>query len=290
MTNKEAGNQKSNLEYYFDKKEWFKVEQVEDNVWAIREPKHEQDVVSYFIVGREKNVMIDSGMGLADIKNVLPSTDNPTNLLLSHTHWDHVGGATQFSDISVFDDPYETNRLRIGWRPREMPGFDPGSFLTQVPSDFSSDEFLIPGNPNFRTFKDGEEIELGDLTILVIHTPGHTPGSTSFFIQETGQLFTGDTLYPGPEYLHMQESNPDDYFKSIENLNNMLKGKITTIFPAHNAIKASPELLDNHVLAAKGLLPPLSIEEKEDWFNKYVEYKWKGFSFLLPRNFQFPKP
>jgi glyoxylase-like metal-dependent hydrolase (beta-lactamase superfamily II) len=40
-------------------------------------------------------------------------------------------------------------------------------------------------------------IEVGDLRLHTIHTPGHTPGSISFLLEEHPVLFTGDTLFPG---------------------------------------------------------------------------------------------
>jgi glyoxylase-like metal-dependent hydrolase (beta-lactamase superfamily II) len=48
-------------------------------------------------------------------------------------------------------------------------------------------------------FQIGDEdvIEVGDLRLRAIHTPGHTPGSTSFLLDGEPLLFTGDTLFPG---------------------------------------------------------------------------------------------
>jgi glyoxylase-like metal-dependent hydrolase (beta-lactamase superfamily II) len=44
---------------------------------------------------------------------------------------------------------------------------------------------------------DEDVIEVGDLRLQAIHTPGHTPGSTSFLLEGEPLLFTGDTLFPG---------------------------------------------------------------------------------------------
>jgi glyoxylase-like metal-dependent hydrolase (beta-lactamase superfamily II) len=54
---------------------------------------------------------------------------------------------------------------------------------------------LPPPQPADRLLKDGETLALGMLTIGVIHTPGHTPGSVCFMVD--GNLFTGDTLFVG---------------------------------------------------------------------------------------------
>ena len=45
--------------------------------------------------------------------------------------------------------------------------------------------------------EDGDEIEVGELRLRAIHTPGHTPGSTCFRLDGSPLLFSGDTLFPG---------------------------------------------------------------------------------------------
>ncbi len=49
--------------------------------------------------------------------------------------------------------------------------------------------------PEDMDLADGQEITIGDTTLRVIHTPGHTPGSVCFY--EDGTLIAGDTLFPG---------------------------------------------------------------------------------------------
>ncbi len=47
------------------------------------------------------------------------------------------------------------------------------------------------------TIPDDEVIQVGDLRLRTIHTPGHTPGSTCFLLEGHPVLFSGDTLFPG---------------------------------------------------------------------------------------------
>ena len=49
----------------------------------------------------------------------------------------------------------------------------------------------------YRDLADGQRIMVGDLEIHAVHTPGHSPGSTSLYVPELGALFTGDTLFSG---------------------------------------------------------------------------------------------
>lgn len=60
----------------------------------------------------------------------------------------------------------------------------------------AGDSFRLPGEPD-RLLKDGDTVEVGQVVLRVIHTPGHTPGSICLYAE--GHLFSGDTLFPnGP--------------------------------------------------------------------------------------------
>ena len=58
----------------------------------------------------------------------------------------------------------------------------------------SADADRLPAPPDF-LLADGQEVAVGDGTLRVIHTPGHTPGSVCFHLE--GTLLAGDTLFPG---------------------------------------------------------------------------------------------
>lgn len=87
-------------------------------------------------------------------------------------------------------------------------------FLTHFHADFVSGHhelnrltgaeivFGPSANPNFPFYsaKDSERLQLGDIEIEVLHTPGHTPESTSYVVidqQKRHSIFTGDTLFLG---------------------------------------------------------------------------------------------
>jgi len=78
-------------------------------------------------------------------------------------------------------------------------------------------------------------IKLSPFFLKVICTPGHSPNGICLYEQKKGFLFTGDTVYPGPIYLHLKESNISEYKKSIAKL--ILLKKVRKIFPGHNQFK-----------------------------------------------------
>lgn len=284
-------------EYYFDPKKWFETSQMAENIWAIREPHHDQNVISYFIKGSTENIIIDSGMGMSDIHFVLLGIDNqskPTRVLLTHSHWDHMGGSADFSAISVPNSDWEIQKLLGGWKVNEMPGIDIFTDI-ETPPNFSRDRFSVPGAERslVTLLNDGDEIEIGDQKILVISTPGHTLGSVSYYMPDKGYLFTGDTIYKGPLYLHMNESDYTRYTASLRKLDSIASKYLTNVFPGHNDTSIPLDEYKKFFMAAKGEIKPDSEIEDNDAFNPHIAYKFnllenKSFSFLLPRGTKLP--
>ncbi len=130
-----------------------------------------------YIIYKDKDsgVIIDAG-GYGEIAKILEQEKiTPKYLLLTHGHFDHCSGAREFQEQGVkvlfhkADDPI----IKKGLYTRD---FD------MVYRPFSADAFF-----------EEKELALGDLTINVIFTPGHTEGSVAFAINDC--LFTGDTLF-----------------------------------------------------------------------------------------------
>jgi glyoxylase-like metal-dependent hydrolase (beta-lactamase superfamily II) len=86
-------------------------------------------------------------------------------VLTTHGHWDHIQAVTAVRDAGIDVGVAAADATML-------PAYD----------------FVIP---------DDEVYEVGDLRLRSIHTPGHTPGSTSFLLEGKPLLFTGDTLFPG---------------------------------------------------------------------------------------------
>lgn len=98
----------------------------------------------------------------------------------------------------------------------------------------------IGGNKEFnriKRIKSEGRISVQPFQFQIIHTPGHSPDSYCLFEKRFRYLFAGDTLYPGPIYLHLKESCVEDYILSIKKLIKL--GKINRIFPGHNDFKSN---------------------------------------------------
>lgn len=192
---------------------WFTIRRVCRTVYAIAEFGHDEKVVSYLLVGDRKALLIDTGMGYQDIRSVVSSlTQKPVSVLLTHSHWDHVGGAHAFTDVRVFHEPWELGQLS-----KQHVGVT-------------------------KTLQDRDIIHCAPFALQVIHTPGHTPGSVCYVDKQFDLLFSGDTVYPGPLYAHLPESNIFSYQTSIEKLAMLVTAK-TKVFPGHNAMSCTSSLI-----------------------------------------------
>jgi glyoxylase-like metal-dependent hydrolase (beta-lactamase superfamily II) len=103
----------------------------------------------------------------------------------SHAHIDHVLGVRGVhagSGCKFLLHNQDLDLLRDGFRMSASRfGLDPG----QGPPD--PDQFV----------EDADIVEVDGLRLLAITTPGHTPGSVSYYCEEAGVLFSGDTLFRG---------------------------------------------------------------------------------------------
>jgi glyoxylase-like metal-dependent hydrolase (beta-lactamase superfamily II) len=97
-----------------------------------------------------------------------------------------------------------------------------------------SEDAAMLKDVGYDTFiSDTDVIEVGNLRLLAIHNPGHTPGSVSFLVEGAPLLFTGDTLFPGgPGNTKSKEGNFDTIIQSLDNRLFTLPAE-TIVMPGH---------------------------------------------------------
>jgi len=191
--------------------QWFTVRSITKDVWGIGEFKHPEEVISYLIVGNKEALLFDTGMGIENIKTVVKKiTKLPVKVINSHTHFDHIGNNYRFEDVMVFDHIFSLTNAKSGFKKYKVHSF---GWIKKI--------------------CDSEIVELNPYRFEVIHTPGHSPDSICLYEKEKGWLFSGDTLYEGPLYLHLSESNKKSFVESIKKI--ILLPFLTHIFPSHNS-------------------------------------------------------
>jgi len=135
-------------------------------------------------------------------------------IIATHIHWDHI------------EDAHALNKrtgVRFG-----VHNLDEQNQL-EINSIFEGEAGIIKSDFNI---EDGDEISIGSAKLLVIHTPGHTPGSVCLYNQKEKILFSGDTLFNGSYgRVDFPLSSYDDIKESLKKL--LLLPSETKVYPGH---------------------------------------------------------
>ncbi|MCI1722481.1 MAG: MBL fold metallo-hydrolase [Lachnospiraceae bacterium] len=170
--------------------------QFKKDTWEI----DEFDVASCFLlIGREKAMLIDCGMGIGDLKGAVEQiTDKPLIVVISHADPDHTGNARQFKEIWIH--PLEAARSRIPcsleMRKRDTRFIWLRNYPRIYPYDIETD-LREPEEPmpEMHDLSDGQQFDLGGGRIVTaFFCPGHAPGEMIFLDEATRTLFCGDAL------------------------------------------------------------------------------------------------
>jgi glyoxylase-like metal-dependent hydrolase (beta-lactamase superfamily II) len=129
----------------------------------------------------DEAVVVDPGFEPAAVHAMLEAADKrPVAVLLTHAHFDHAGAAGTFAgELPVFVHPDDVPAFA------DYPGWGGGSGSA------------LDAVADLRTFVDGDVLRLAGLTLDVVHTPGHTPGSSCFRIEDEVVLLSGDLVFAG---------------------------------------------------------------------------------------------
>lgn len=223
--------------------DWFRVYETSADVYSIVEPYHFQETISHLIVGEDRALLFDTGMGFRPIRPVVERiTSLPIVVLNSHTHYDHVGGNHEFSRILAIDTDYTRANTAGFAHDRLAADLGPDAFCKGPPIGFDPARFHTKLWKPTRYVADGEILDLGGRTLQVLHVPGHTPDATVLLDAENALLFTGDTYYDGAIWLFVPETSLEDYASSIQRLAK-LESTVTYLLGAHNVARTDAGIL-----------------------------------------------
>lgn len=275
---------------------WFEVYRLPGEVFAICEPQHFQEVNAYLILGRERSLLFDTGMGICDIRAVVDELYQGELVVVnSHFHFDHIGDNHRFEEVHIFDDPFAKAIAKNGL-PKEGMGnqLDENMFLFDYPKGFQPDRFHIQP---YRTklIHDGHRFDLGNRSLEVIHTPGHSNDSIMLFDEENKILFTGDTFYLGALYAHFDcdefgKSDPEAYRKTMNGLLARCPG-VRALYCSHNDFIADPVKIAETAAALNKVFNSCAdIGTKTHAGHIYLEdgtkvgeYAFDGFSIIVKK-------
>ncbi|MDQ0756278.1 MBL fold metallo-hydrolase [Arthrobacter sp. B3I4] len=130
---------------------------VDNNVWIVGDD--------------EQCLVIDPAHDAAAIAAAVAGR-KVTAVLLTHGHDDHIAAVGEFREL--VNAPVYLNR-----------------------EDWMLWERVFPGTEPDRAIADGDTFDVAGARLVAFATPGHSPGSVSFYLESEGTVFTGDTLFQG---------------------------------------------------------------------------------------------
>jgi glyoxylase-like metal-dependent hydrolase (beta-lactamase superfamily II) len=284
---------------------WFQTRELHPGVWLVAEPSH---VNTWLIAGRDRAVLLDTGLGIAPIRPVAERlTDRPVSVLNTHAHFDHIGGNHEFDEITIHElgaSALEhavspellaaylsyTHRLlnaASDYRRADSALFhllSPDSDPRPLPEGFDASTWQIPASRATRTVRDGDTVDLGNRTLTVLHTPGHSPDSICLLDERDGLLFAADTINTGPIYAQLPDSDLAAFTASTQRLADLAPELRSVLVHHFGRVAVEPAFLPAVAEAFETVQAgqPPSTPAKDCLDRDVREVRFAGFSILLP--------
>jgi hydroxyacylglutathione hydrolase len=167
-------------------------------------------------------VLVDPAYSVGELLDTVAADDmTVTGVLATHYHPDHVGGSMMGFHIEGISALLERRSCPIHVQRDEVP------WVTRTTGVSETD--LVAHDP-------GDSVQVGGITIELVHTPGHTPGSQCFLVD--GRLVAGDTLFlDGCGRTDLPGSDPSQMVQSLTRLAKVPDDVI--LYPGHRYSPAS---------------------------------------------------
>jgi hydroxyacylglutathione hydrolase len=198
--------------------------------FAVGDPLASQMVNFVYAVGDRRTgecLLVDPAYAVKELVDLVGADGmTVTGVLATHYHPDHVGGSMMGHSIEGIvellqhvDCPIHVQRDEVEWVQKS----------TSVTGDH------LVGHDS------GDVLTVGSVEISLVHTPGHTPGSQCFFVDD--RLIAGDTLFlEGCGRTDLPGSDPVKMFESLRRLAEVPDS--TILFPGHRYSIASSATMD----------------------------------------------
>ena len=221
--------------------------------FAAQDQMAQQMVNFVYLIGDTQTrecIIVDPAYAVHEIAEIVEADDMKlVGALGTHYHPDHVGGKMMGWNIEGISSLLERNEVPIHIQKSEM------EWVTKTTGVSST---------HLTAHEGGDVVQVGEIAITLLHTPGHTPGSQCFLVD--GKLVSGDTLFlEGCGRTDLPGSNPEDMYDSL----NMLAAlpNDTIVYPGHRY--SDPAFLAmGQVRETNYVFKPTSKEGWLQWFGQ----------------------
>ena len=199
----------------------------------------------YVLEGEDKALVIDAGAVMPHLDKVVATlTDKPVMVALTHGHGDHVGGIVCFPEVWI--------------HPADIP------MIARNGEGYQGE---------IHELNDGDVIDLGGREIEVLHTPGHTSGSITFFDKEHHYGFSGDA-FGSTNLLLFVPSFSTLIETCTRTADYMQKNGIEKLFPGHYGgpnVETLQRVLDEKKMSQELLAGKRQgVAENANGLNRYI--------------------
>ncbi len=171
----------------------------------------------YFVACEKtkRAIIIDAPLGITEI--ALKNPYHFEKVILTHSHWDHI------LDLSVLK-----KKLNL---PVYLHEADADNIRNPGSDGLGRNFPFEPVQPD-GYLQEGDRITVGEISMQVIHTPGHTPGGICLYIEKESSLISGDTLFCGcMGRIDLPTGDPEAMWRSLKKLAKLPSG--TVVYPGH---------------------------------------------------------
>lgn len=211
----------------------YKINPLSEHITQLIDPT---GVFCFLVQGTEKAVLIDTGIGIKGLKETVEGlTKLPLEVILTHGHGDHAGGAADFEKVYIHSADKGLLKehgmeMRMGYAAMAMQGVE----LTEA------DFVPVPAvDKEFMELQDGQLFDLGGITLEIVAVPGHTKGSCCVLFREERSILFGDACNANTLVLGEESTTIGAYQKSLEYLKSF-KERFDTVYYSHGPAAEGP--------------------------------------------------
>lgn len=216
----------------------FTCNKLTDRVTQIVDPT---GVSCFLVQGDDKAVLIDTAVGFKGLRDTVKGLTNlPLEVILTHAHGDHAGGAGEFEEVYLH--PADKPLLKVHGMEKRT-GYAAATMGPDV--KLTDDLFVSEPEMEFKELYDGQLFSLGGLTLKIIHVPGHTKGCCCVLLMEERSILYGDACNGNTLVMDEASTTISEYKKSLEYLKTFEKDYDTAYYSHGPAVGPRECLEDN---------------------------------------------
>ena len=266
-------------------KQFFKSKEIFPGVYGITS----EAVAKFLIVGEHHALLFDTGYGFGNLAEYVRTIiDLPLYVVNSHGHIDHAGGNTKFDnpcymhhdDLEVYKYHQSEDFRKIGWEMLYSVQRILFFYRFIIPKGYKMSDYLSnPVSESFIDISEGQEFDLGGVTLRVVEIPGHTAGSIGLYCPEKKLFFASDGICGGTWLFLPESTKLSVYLNSLKKVETLDFDYLIT----GHSIKPEPKAaIYDYIDVAENIDFEGGIIQKESAFTPGVIYK-QCFSKTKPK-------